>query len=221
MAFRADEAIENGNSSAMDYLVSRNFSEAERAAAKELVLDVIDQCGPSVSGYPLWHPLVCNQDSRNSFTSPDQYNGYQGLDHTVLFANGFITCPYNYGQRVIESVEKLPEHPCADVTAERLDIPLYNTGTDPILVRCNWHMPLELGGQIPKRIAVPLMLENVLPMWRWATRAERWETMRPYLLGQPHGARSSLFVSQETALAMKKAHNAMNESGMFGPLKMD
>jgi hypothetical protein len=36
-------------------------------------------------------------------------------------------------------------------------------------------------------------------------------------LGEPHGSRSSLFVSQETALAMKKIFLAMTDSGMFGP----
>ena len=63
------------------------------------------------------------------------------------------------------------------------------------------------------------MLEQELPCWRWSERAESWAVMRPYLLGAPHGKRSSLFVDQETALAMKKAYMAMVESGMFGPLK--
>ncbi|RWB97233.1 MAG: hypothetical protein EOQ56_22830 [Mesorhizobium sp.] len=56
-----------------------------------------------------------------------------------------------------------------------------------------------------------------LPVWRWSSRAENWETMRPYLLGAPRGSRSSLFVNQETALAMKKICMSMAESGMFGP----
>jgi hypothetical protein len=64
-------------------------------------------------------------------------------------------------------------------------------------------------------------LEKVLPAWRWAERAETWETMRPYLLGEPHGSRSSLFVAQDTALAMKKIYEAMVETGMFGPSKFD
>jgi len=42
--------------------------------------------------------------------------------------------------------------------------------------------------------------------------------MRPYILGDPHGSRSSLFVSQDTALAMKKIYLAMIESGMYGPV---
>lgn len=221
MAFRSLEAAEKNNDNALNYLVPRIFSDEEREAAKNKVLDMIDECGPAVDGYPLWHPLVSNQPSRDSFTVPNADTGYDGLDHTILFANGFVTCPYADGQRVIDAVENLPPHKNADITAERLGTPLYYTGTDPILVRCSWHEPLDNEGLVPKRIAVPLMIENTLPMWRWATRAERWETMRPYLLGKPHGSRSSLFVSQETALAMKKVHNAMNDSGMFGPLKMD
>jgi hypothetical protein len=44
--------------------------------------------------------------------------------------------------------------------------------------------------------------------------------MRPYLLGEPHGNRSSLFVSQDTAIALKKIYLSLVETGMFGPLKM-
>lgn len=73
---------------------------------------------------------------------------------------------------------------------------------------------------MPKKLAVPLMIEKELPAWKWSSRAERWETMRPYLLGAPHGSRSSLFVTQDTALVMKKVYMAMVESGMYGPLKM-
>jgi hypothetical protein len=63
------------------------------------------------------------------------------------------------------------------------------------------------------------MIEKELPAWRWAERSETWETMRPYLLGQPHGSRSSLFVTQDTALAIKNVYSAMVESGMFGVLR--
>ena len=44
--------------------------------------------------------------------------------------------------------------------------------------------------------------------------------MRPYLLGEPHGSRSSLFVTQDTALAIKKIYVAMVESGMYGAAKL-
>lgn len=102
----------------------------------------------------------------------------------------------------------------------RLEVPFHNDGVTPVLVRCEWTEGLDEGHAVPKRMAVPLMLEKELPCWRWAQRAVTWETMRPYLLGVPHGSRSSLFVSQDTALAMKKIYLSMIESGMFGPPKL-
>ena len=220
MAFRADEAASNGYERARSYLVSRNFTPAERERSEKVLLEIIDECGPVVEGYPTWHPLVSNHDDRNPETYPSDRCGYRGLDHTIYFAHGFLSCPYVSGEEVVESAQSLPHHSSASITAEVLDAPFYNTGTQPVLVRCEWSASLDPGKMVPKSLAVPLMLEQELPVWRWSSRAENWETMRPYLLGAPHGSRSSLFVSQDTALAMKKAYVAMVESGMFGPMKM-
>ena len=221
MAFRADEAKEAGYEATKSYLIHRHMSDAERSNAESVLLDIIDDCGPVVESYPTWHPLVANHDSRFPETHPSERCGYHGLDHTRYFAHGFISCPYVDGQKIIDSVSVLAQHSNAHISAERLDVEFYAPGTAPVLVRCDWSEALENGKLVPKRLAVPLMLEKELPTWRWAERAEKWETMRPYLLGSPHGSRSSLFVSQETALAMKKVFVAMTESGMFGPLKMD
>nr|UVN18325.1 hypothetical protein pPsy0462c_00066 [Pseudomonas syringae] len=76
------------------------------------------------------------------------------------FFNGFITCPYGDGQNVLDSVESLPYHPVAEITAKRLDVQLYNTNAQPILVQCNWKKPLSMDGTIPASIAVALMLEK-------------------------------------------------------------
>ncbi|MNY17546.1 hypothetical protein D3C86_1508680 [compost metagenome] len=119
---------------------------------------------------------------------------------------------------MIDSVEKLPRHPDANITAERLDVKLYTNEATPILVRCNWERDLEDDGMVPLKVALPLILEKEVPCWRWAEVAETWETMRPYLLGKPHGSRSSLFVSQETGQAIKKVWNALIYTGMFGPI---
>ena len=51
--------------------------------------------------------------------------------------------------------------------------------------------------------------------------AEDREPMLPYFLGRPHGRRSSLFVNQGTGQAMKKVWNALINTGMFGPIKVD
>lgn len=222
MAFRADEAARTGVDEVINYLIRPSIykDEDERTNSRYVLQDIIDELGPVVDSYPSWHPLVRNHDDRNPTTYPCRESGYKGLDHTKYFVNGFITCPYNDGQEVLDSVLKLPRHHAAYITAERLDAKFYNNGTTAILVKCNWERPLEVGGTIPQRLAIPLMLEQEVKAWEWASMAETWETMRHYLLGSPHGSRSSLFVSKETGLAIKKMWEMMIYSGMYGPIKV-
>jgi hypothetical protein len=222
VAFRANEAAAEGLASVLGYLVPRprDVEEPERLRAKGLLLDIADSCGPVVDAYPSWHPLVCNHDERTPATRPGEDCGYRRLDHTRYFAHGFITCPYGDGQDILDSVAKLPPHPAAVITAEKLDVRLYNPMVTPILVRCEWERPLELEKTIPLSVAIALILEKEVPCWKWAQVAETWETMRPYLLGRPHGSRSSLFVSQGTGQAIKKIWDALIYTGIFGPIKV-
>lgn len=223
MAFRAEEAAKAGYEAAESYLIGRllDASADERARSKEALLDIVEELGPAVDAYPTWHPLVRHHDDRHPVTLPGSECGYQGLDHTRHFAHGFITCPYGDGQDVIDSVGKLQfEHPMATITAERLDVKFYSSSATPILVKCEWHKPLSMDMLIPLSSAMPLLLEKEVPCWEWAQLAETWETMRPYFLGAPRGARSSLFVSQETGQAIKKVWEALIYTGMFGPIKV-
>lgn len=222
MAFRADEAAQQGYERARRVLVlSQGVEVSQRQTAEDALEDLIHAHGPVVSAYPTWHPLVPQQNPGMPTALPSENCGYRGLDHTIFFAHAFVSCPYGDGEDLISSVEELKQHPCADVIAETLDAPFYNSGTTPILVRCDWHKTFSERFMVPKRLAVPLMIQEEMRMWLRAEVGERWETMRPYLLGDPHGARSSLFVTQDTAMAMKRAYMAMVESGMFGPLHLD
>lgn len=218
MAFRSEEAASDGLAEAHGYLIPRGFSPELRARAKEVFLEVVERCGPAVDGYPTWHPLLAGNKTRNPITWPDRDCGYYGLDHTRYFAHGFVTCPYGDGSEVIESVQALNLDIPARISAEVLDCKFYHEGTTPVLVHCDWYHELEESYTVPKRVAVALMIGHELPNWRHAEVGETWETMRRYLLGSPHGSRSSLFVTQETALAMKKVFNAMNDAGVFGPV---
>lgn len=220
MAFRAGEATADGYESLKTYLIPRNFSAPDRARSEEALMGIVKKYGPVVETYPTWHPLVRNHDGRNPENSPSERCGYKGLDHTRFLAHGFITCPYHGQSDVIDAVDKFPSSRAAIITAEALDIKFYNENATPVFVRCDWADSLELGNLVPKKFAVPLMLEQELPCWHWSHVGETWETMRPYLLGKPHGNRSSLFVSQDTALALKKLYLAMAESGMFGPIRV-
>lgn len=222
MAFRADETARLGIDQVLSYLVpsARDMDRSQRERSKQILLDIIDQYGPVVDGYPTWHPLVTHHNPREPVTRPGEQCGYKGLDHTRYFANGFITCPYGDGQDVLDSVANLPSQYAASITAERLDVQLYNSNATPILVKCEWIKPLDTDGMIPLRMAMPLILQKEVPCWEWAQVAETWESMRPYLLGSPHGSRSSLFVSAETGLAIKKMWVSLIYTGMFGHIKV-
>ena len=220
MAFRADEAAKDGRDSAEKYLLSRltDLNPHDQANSRTVLMDLFDELGPVIYCYPSWHPLVSDKRVDYDLTSPSQECGYQGLDHTVYFANGFITCPYDDGQKVLDSVAELKQNPVADITAERLNVRFYASSATPILVRCNWLKPLSKDGTIPLSIAVPLLLENELPEWRTSQVGETWDSMSSYFLGKPHGKRSSLFVNQETGQGIKKIWESLIITGMFGPI---
>jgi hypothetical protein len=230
MAFRKDEAVEAGFEKAARYLIPKDRSPKERQELRDYLDDLTLRLGPVVDSYPSWHPLVSNHDNKSyPMTRPSEDCGYLGLDHTIYFANGFLSCPYHKdnGQKIIDSVNELWKSKAyeryshvARIEAERLDKPFYFEGTDPILVVCNWLKPMPNDRTIPKNIAVGLMLENEVPCWRESQCGETWESMRPYLIGEPCGKRSSMFLDEEAGQTIKKVYEAITYSGMFGNLKI-
>lgn len=221
MAFRADEERKEGLERALRYLVPVDLSE-ERSESKNFIKNIIDELGPVIDSYPSWHPLVTSSEIENhAITLPGKDCGYKGLDHTIYFANGFITCPYDNEQDVIDSVENLLPSSVATITARRLDVALYHITAKPILVKCEWHKRLPITNMVPKSIAAPLLLEQELPNWRHAQCAETWETMRTYFLGTPNGSKSSLFVDKQTGQALKTLWSNVINTGMFGNIRID
>ncbi|WP_411572203.1 hypothetical protein ACK8HJ_21195 [Vreelandella titanicae] len=219
MPFRADESAKKAFEHLKNEFVIRRIDSSQVRRSIEKLEEIADEYGPVITSYPTWHPLVTHHDDRYPVTHPNKECRYKGLDHTRHFAHAFITCPYGDGQDVIDSVNQLPDHPVADIEAERLDIQLYHPKATPILVKCRWRKTLTNEGLVPMSLAVPLILEKEVPGWRWAQVAENWNDMRPYLLGEPHGSRSSLFVSQETGLVIKKMWNLLITTGMYGNIR--
>ncbi|EKP0311741.1 hypothetical protein JE959_001767 [Aeromonas veronii] len=218
MAFRADESASNGFEKLVRHMTIRNATPEQRAACLAVLEGLVEELGPVVDAYPTWHPLVALQLKPYAVTTPSPDCGYIGLDHTTFFVNGFITCPYNDGQNVIDSVNALPHHQVAHISARRLGEPLYHEDTTAIVVKCEWHKDIEDNRTIPANIAVPLMLQKELKHWERAQVAETWDTMSPHFLGRPHGKRSSLFVTQDTGLAMKRVWDTLIRTGTFGPV---
>lgn len=224
MAFRAEEEQQRGRQKAVEYLVSKHLSQSQREEGLHTLETLMMKLGPVIDYYPSWHPLVSCGPKRSSthpFTLPNHETGYEGLDHTIYFRNGFITCPYSGVERILKSVENLCSHPVASITAEALDIPLYSPNAKPVVVTCEWDRPMDRDGTVPKSIATALMLEEEVPGWRTSKVAETWETMRPYILGRPRGSLSSLFVNQATGQVLKNIYNALIYTGMYGPIMVD
>lgn len=216
MIFRSEEAAQAGFERALRYLTPGDATPEERLRVREALSAIVEEHGPVVDSYPTWHPLVPQPDPRTPQTGVSDRCGYQALDHTVQFVNAFLTCPYGNVEKVVDSAIRIDVPvKIGRIIAQELDTPFYNRAATPVLVRMAWEVPLENGHQVPAAYAVPLMLENQVPNWRWSERGEDWEEMRHYLLGSPHGRRSSHFVSQQTAIQLRKMFEAMVESGMY------
>jgi hypothetical protein len=224
MAFRANEAEKAGREEAFNYLVGRGIEPKQKEQSEALLFDLITQYGPVVDSYPVWHPLVTSNKTKHDPRKHSRTPSFEGLDHTIYLMNALITCPYadsGQSEAVLESATSIGDCPVATISAEVLDKPLYHSAASAVLVKCEWSKPMNPDGTIPKSVAVPLLLENELPAWRYSEVGETWETMKSDFLGLPCGSRSSLFVNQETGQYIKKLWNHLIYSGMFGPIMVD
>ena len=219
MAFRVNESKFNGLQRAIRYLTcvdNNGFSSEDREKGKLYLERLTHWLGPVVDCYPIWHPLMASSRAKKTKPNHPSYEcGYHGLDHTVLFAHGFITCPYTDGEDVIESVKALSKTKVAEISATKLDLPLYAVGACPILVECHWKFNLEPDLTIPSRVAVALMLKQALADWERSDYSLDWEAVSYNMLGSPHGQLSSLFINRETGLKMRKAWQAVCAAGVF------
>lgn len=219
MAFRAEEAAQSGFDRAYKYLIPQGAGNKERLKIKNKLQEIVSECGPVVDGYPAWHPFLAEADPAQwSQLTPGNLKSFKGLDHTIYFQNAILTCPYSHAvDSLIESIEAF-ECEDAKLTIEKLEgIALYHERAVPLLIRCNWWREWkEYDGTFNLPTALGLMLEREVPNWRHSQFSESWENMSGQIIGEPHGARSSLFVNQVTGQQLKSVWNQIVKSGLFG-----
>lgn len=220
MAFRAEEVAAANFEKAYRYLVPQGATQAMRSDVRRKLEQIAEECGPVVEGYPAWHPFMLERDKAKwSPMVPKNTPSFEYLDHTVYFRNGILTCPYGHGvEKFIERIKRL-KHSDAYISIEKIeDVVLYHENAVPLLIKCHWHFSdrMEEDGTIPSNAAIGLMLESEVPNWRNAVYSESWEDMRGQLMGYPHGARSSLFVNQQTGQKMKSFWNQLIKTGVLG-----
>ncbi|MDH8145973.1 hypothetical protein QIG09_17610 [Klebsiella pneumoniae] len=220
MAFRAEELVKANFDKAYRYLVPEGASREMRVAVRDKLEEIVGECGPVVDGYPAWHPFMFDANKTNwAPMTPKSTPAFSYLDHTIYFQNGILTCPYGHGvEEFIKKVRSL-SHKDAGFTIEKIDdVVLYHEEAVPLLIKCNWYFTYEMedDGTFPARVAMGLMLENEVPNWRTAVYSESWEEMRGQIMGYPHGARSSLFVNQQTGQKMKNLWGQLIKTGLLG-----
>lgn len=214
MEFRAPTIANQQNADAMSYLTKGlSDREAGRLQVEELIADL----GNSTDSFPDWHPIltVPTQHEHRRVSSLSQVNAYRGIDHTVGFVRGFVTCPYSseVADKLVEAVNAI-----RGLRAYRLKTSLYMDKTSPVVVEAI-NVELDADGTIKGRDVLAWFVRQTASEAFSSQVAETWWTLRSSLLGAPRGSRSSLFVSQHTGLHMRKILEAMNNSGMFGDVK--
>jgi len=213
MEFRAPTVATQQKATAIEYL-TKNLSDPE--AGQRIVDDLLYELGNAVDTYPDWHPiLTAPQQSKAEYIySLSQLSVYSAADHTVEFVRGFVTCPYSEDRadRLVDAVNQV-----SGLSANRLQEPLYADNAFPVLVAAH-EVELEADGTIRSRDALAWFAQQSVKNARSAQVAETWWNIRPNILGRPHGSRSSLFVNQHTGVHMRKILEALNNSGMCGPI---
>lgn len=214
MEFRAPTVAAQQNAQAFSYL-TKNLKDRE--AGRRQVEKLIEELGNAVDIYPDWHPILTAPPSHGAEhkSSLSQIKAYEELDHTTEFVRGFVTCPYSdeAADRLVEAVSEVP-----GLYAYRLEGPLYSDSAFPVVVVA-LNVELEADGTIRSRDALAWFAQQTARDATGAQVAETWWNIRTNILGAPHGSRSSLFVNQHTGVHMRKILDAMNNSGMFGPIK--
>ncbi len=214
MEFRSPTVAAQQNAAATIYLTK---SLRDPAAGRAVVEQLIAELGNATDGYPDWHPILTSppRDSSEHRSSLGEIKAYRELDHTIQFVRGFVTCPYSEeaANRLVSAANAVP-----DLRAYRHPQPLYSDGAYPVVVTAR-DVELEGDGTIRGRDALRWFVSLSASEAANAQVAETWWNIRSYILGRPHGSRSSLFVNQHTGAHMRKILEAMNESGMFGPIR--
>lgn len=214
MEFRSPTVAAQQNAQAIAYLTK---SLANPAAGRRFVEQLIEELGNAVDIYPDWHPILTAPPRSGSehVSSLSQIHSYEGIDHTTEFVRGFVTCPYSEdgADRLVATAGAVP-----GIYARRLDGPLYSDQAYPVVIVAT-NVTLEADGTIRSRDALTWFAQQAAGEAEHSQVGETWWNIRSNLLGVPHGSRSSLFVNQQAGTHMRKILEAMNDSGMFGPIK--
>ncbi len=212
MEFRFPVAAAEANAEALQYL-TKNLDDRDKGQAE--VNRLLESLGNSIVHYPDWHPIIMIPQNEKSISNSVLNQLYKGADHTISFVRGFVTCPYSEetANKLVSEANQL-----VGIHAYRTEVALYSDHAYPVVVEAI-DVELEGDGTIRSRDALAWCVQELVKNARNAEVAETWWNLRSCLLGIPHGSRSSLLVNQFTGGHMRKILDALNASGMYGPVR--
>lgn len=223
MKFRFNESADFGLNKAIQYLTKHpesGMTREEVAKAEDYLRNIVAQIGPVVGEYPVWHPLVSHScPSIQDYVHVNLKNTekFDGLDHTVFFAHGFISCPYSRDSvnALIQSIKHLNNQFGYSIKYSQIPVMLYSKKVTPILVRTNQCYEINGDLTISKRSAAKLFIDKVFQSFDCRYSSGNWEDFSPCVLGTPSGGRSSLFVNQETGQILKTIFTTFVKQGLI------
>lgn len=214
MEFRAPSVAKEQNEDTVEYF-TQHLADPEMG--RKQVEMLIEEMGNAVGSFPDWHPVLTlpQRKENEHITSISQLKIYLENGHTRNFVRGFVTCPYSEesADTLLSNVNKV-----WGLSAKRLEYPLYADNAYPVVVTAD-AIELEADGTVRSRDAIRWFAQLTIKEAEHASVAETWWNIRSLILGCPHGSRSSLFVNQYAGQHMRKILEALNKSGIFGPVK--
>lgn len=223
MPFRSNESAEAGLTRAIQYLARssmRDMSKTEMENAEEYLRNVVHEIGPVVDSYPNWHPFVrhfCSSLHDYLHNIPRNDQGFQGLDHTIFFSHGLITCPYveDSVNKLFQSVDLMNKKFDLSLECSRIDVNLYNKQVFPVLIKSDKCYELETDLTIKKTSAVKMFCQLLVDTIGCSYSTFDWKDFSPCILGTPSGGRSSLFVNEETGQTLKSIFTLLVKQKVF------
>lgn len=229
MAFRAEELAKDYYERVRDRLIytpNNGFTEEQTQKSEDYLKSLMfNFLGPAVQRHPCWHPLLSHIRRKKSdtvFCCARITDRFPCLDHTWIFAHGFITCPYdeNAPEEIQAFINKYPKNDFGTVRLLKPSVPFYHIHATPVVVYFCWNYDfLTEDKLIKEEVAVALMVKRLMAYWLYNARARSWDEASGALLGEPCGKLSSLFVNRETGMAMKRCYEELLRAGVLGEYK--
>lgn len=188
--------------------LTKALDESVKVKSEKKARSLIEEYGPVIDFYPIWHPFVSNNEHPEHQVFHGENLGYIDLDHCVTLKNAIINCPYDHINplNLINHIKKMEINKNKEIIiGKELEFKLYDMFAIPILISYK-----DLNKSI-------LSQKKILELWEKSLypneysiggegaiyRFHEWEDVVDLFLGKPNNGKESTFVTSQTVDKMK------------------